>query len=203
MSLLHRALRRCAISTALALAASAPLAANALEIAGRCTVQFFGTSTLHDFEGTAPCALFAVEAPDANGRYGARAEVAIRQMRTGNSSRDKKMREMFEARKFPRIVATFASVDPAEVRAQRAGALPFRIAVHGVERAVTPTISDFSEVPDKSAHFEASFELTLGDFGLEGPVVMGFIRVGDKVKVVVDVDLFAKNGAPAAGPQLR
>jgi YceI-like domain len=178
-------------------------AASAQAIAGSCTVQFFGTSTLHDWEGTAPCALLAVEAPDASGRYGARAEVAIAQMDTDNSSRDKRMREMFEAKKFPRIVATFASVDPAELRAQRAGALPFQIAMHGVERNVAPTISDFSEVPGKSAHFRASFELTLGEFGLEAPVVMGFIRVDERVKVVVDVDLSAKGGAPVASPQTR
>jgi hypothetical protein len=183
--------------------ASVAGAASAQSVVGTCTVQFFGTSTLHDWEGKAPCALLAIEPPDASGRYGARAEVAIAQMDTENSSRDKRMRQMFEAKKFPRIVATFASVDPAELRAQRAGALPFRIAMHGVERDVAPTISGFSEVAGKSAHFRASFELTLGEFGLEAPVVMGFIRVGEKVRVVVDVDLSAKNGAPVASPQTR
>jgi len=202
MSLLSQALRRFAICCALALV-GAPLGANALDVAGSCKVRFFGTSTLHDFEGTAPCALLAVEAPDASGHYGARAEVAIAQIDTDNSSRDKRMREMFEAKKFPRIVATFASVDPAGVRAQRTDALPFRIALHGVERAVAPTLSGFSEVPGKHAHFKASFELSLADFGLEAPVVMGFIRVDDKVKVVVEVDLEAKNGTPVASPQTR
>jgi hypothetical protein len=200
MSPFARALSRLGVVAGLAAVAAA---ASAQDIVGSCTVQFFGTSTLHDWEGTAPCALLAIEAPDASGRYGARAEVAIAQMDSDNSSRDKRMREMFEATKFPRIVASFASVDPAELRAQRAGALPFRIALHGVEHDVAPTISNFSEVPGKSAHFRASFELTLEEFGLEAPVVMGFIRVDEKVKVVVDVDLSAKNGAPTASSQPR
>ena len=39
------------------------------------------------------------------------------------------MRQTFEAKKFPRIVASFANVDPAALRAQRPAALPFRIVI--------------------------------------------------------------------------
>jgi polyisoprenoid-binding protein YceI len=194
---------RLALRCALALAACAPLAARALDVAGTCSVQFFGTSTLHDFDGTAPCALLAIDAPDADGRYSARAEVAVAQMDTGISARDKKMREMFEAKKFPRIVATFAPVDASALRAKRAGALPFRIVMHGVARDITPELADFSEVAGENAHFTASFELSLADFGMKAPVAMGFIRVGDKVRVVVEVDLAKKNAAGAAGSQAR
>ncbi len=198
------ALRRLGLGFALALGAGVPLGANALDVAGRCTVQFLGTSTLHDFEGEAPCALLTIEAPDASGRYGARAEVAIAQMKTGITARDRKMREMFAAKKFPRIVASFASVDPASLRAQLPGALPLRIAIHGVERAMTPVLSNFTEVAGKSARFRATFELALSDFGMEAPVAMGFIRVDDKVKVVVDVELTATAGSsPAVGAATR
>jgi hypothetical protein len=202
MPLLSRPLRL-GLGCALALAVVAPVRGNALDVAGRCTVQFLGSSTLHDWEGTAPCALLAIDAPDASGRYGARAEVAVAQMDTGIASRDKKMRATLEAKKFPRIVATFASIDPAAVRSQQTGALSFRISLHGVERTIAPVISDYSEVPGKSARFKASFTLSLRDFGLKAPVVMGFIRVEDSVNVVVDVDLTAKNGAPAAGAPTR
>ncbi len=198
MSLFVVGLRRLSFGLALALPSLSPFAANALDVAGSCTVQFFGTSTLHDFEGEAPCALLAIAAPDASGRYGARAEVAVAQMKTGISARDKKMREMFAAKRFPRIVASFASVDPASLRAQRPGALPLHLAIHGVERDLAPVLSNFSEVAGKSARFRATFELTLSDFGMEAPVAMGFIRVDDKVKVVVDVELAAKNGTGAA-----
>jgi hypothetical protein len=190
-------LQRSAIPVACALLLAAE-AASALEVAGRCSVRFFGSSTLHDFEGTAPCALLAIDAPDRSGRYAARAEVAIAEMKTGNDSRDKRMRQMFEAKRFPRIFATFASIDPAALRARQAGALTFQLAMHGVERAVTPTLESFSEVPNTSARFQASFALSLKDFGMEAPVVMGFLRVDDAVRVVVTVDLTAKNDAAAA-----
>ena len=104
------------------------------------------------------------------------------------------MRETFEAEKHPRIVASFKQLDPAALRARAPGALPFRLAMHGVERTVTPAISRFSEDPSKRARFRASFELSLKDFGLEPPLGMGFLRVGDAVRVVVDVELRAKNG---------
>ena len=199
---LRFAVRGAAALAVLALGVASPGTARALEVAGRCSVKFFGTSTLHDFEGSAPCELLAIDSPDASGRYGARAEVAIARMDTGISGRDKKMREMFHAKKFPRIVATFAGVDPAALRGQNGGALPFRIAIHGVEREVKPTLSGFGEVAGESARFDAKFDLSLADFGLEAPVALGFIRVDDKVKVEVHVELSAKSAppvAPAAG----
>lgn len=200
MSSALRVFARVAAGLWLAAATAASAQPGTPPIVGTCAVRFFGTSTLHDFEGSAPCALLAIGAPDANGRHTARAEVAIARMETGISARDKKMRGMFEAKKFPWIVATFPPIDPAALRAQRAGALPFRLALHGVERDVAPTISGYSESPGRSARFRATFDLSLRDFGLEAPVAMGFIQVGDGVKVVVDVELVANGGgAPAAG----
>lgn len=195
-------LRRFGLGLAFLLFVTAPLRAHALDVAGRCTVRFLGTSTLHDWEGSARCALLSIASPDVSGQYGARAEVAIAQMDTGISARDKKMRQMFEAKKYPRIVATFAGVDPAALRSKQPNALPFRVKFHGVERAVTPVLTNFSEVPGRSARFRASFELALSDFGLKAPVAMGFIRVGEIVKVVVDVELTAKapEPTPAAPP---
>lgn len=199
-SLVRNALR-CGVLGAL-LVAAAPVGARTLEIAGRCAVRFFGTSTLHDFEGTAPCALLAIDAPDASGRYAARAEVAVAEMETGIAARDRKMREMFEAKRFPRIVASFGAVDAATLRAKGANALPFQLTVHGVTRSVTPVVAGFTEVPGRSARFTATFELSLAEFGMEAPVAMGFVRVGDAVRVAVDVELAAKNGG-AAGAQPR
>jgi polyisoprenoid-binding protein YceI len=171
--------------------------AAALDVAGSCSVSFFGTSTLHDFEGSAPCALLSIEAPDATGRHRARAEVAVAQMDTGIASRDAKMRAMFDAERHPHISASFDAIDPAALRAQAPGALRFRLSIHGVEREVTPTISEWRETPNERAHFRATFDVALSDFGLEAPVALGFVRVGDRVKVSVDVHLNARAAAPA------
>ena len=172
--------------------------ADAQVIDGRCTVQFFATSTLHDFEGSAPCALLAIDPPDANGAYSARAEVAVAQLDTRISARNKKMREMFEAKRFARITASFDRLDPNALR--RGSGVPFRISIHGVERSVAPVLSGWSEAPGKSARFRAAFALSLRDFGMEPPVAMGFIRVDESVKVEVAVELTARKGALQASP---
>jgi polyisoprenoid-binding protein YceI len=169
-----------------------PVSARAVEVAGRCSATFFATATLHDFEGKGLCVLLSIEPPDASGTYRARAEVAVEQLDTGIAARNEKMRVMFGAQEFPRITALFEKVDPAALRAKRVGALPFRLTIHGVERAVTPELSDWSEVPGKRAHFRATFTVALSEFGMEAPTAVGLVRVGDRVRVVVDVELTAK-----------
>ena len=168
---------------------AAPASALAQQVAGSCRAVVYATSTLHDFEGTAPCARLEISGPDAKGHYRARVEVAVDQLDTGIGARNRRMREMFEAEHYPRITAKFADVDPDAVRAQRADALAFAIAIHGVERRVVPTLSDWSEVPGERARFRAAFELSLSEFGLEAPVAAGFVRVGDRVRVAVDVEV--------------
>src|SRR5882724_3779003 len=101
--------------------ASAPLSSRALDVAGRCSVSFAATTTLHDFEGKAPCELLQIEPPDPSGVYRARAEVAVARIDTGIAARNERMREMFEAERYPRITVVFANVDPDALRANRPG----------------------------------------------------------------------------------
>jgi polyisoprenoid-binding protein YceI len=184
---------RLALALAVLASVTAPIAARALEVAGRCRVTFFATSTVHDFEGSAPCAVLEIAPPDARGHHRARAEVAVDQLDTGIDARNRRMREMFDAERFPRITAVFEDVDPTRLRGQTAGVLGFTIAIHGVERGVIATTSGWSEMPDhRSARFRAEFDLSLPEFALEAPVAMGFVRVHDLVHVAVDVELAAK-----------
>lgn len=185
-------LRAGPIALALLTSLLTPISSRALDVAGRCSVAFFASSTLHDFEGKAPCALLAIEPPDASAAYRARADVAVERIETGIAARDRKLREMFEVQRHPVITARFAKVDPGALRANRPGALAFQISIHGVERSVTPELSDWSEVPGERVRFRATFELSLAEFGLEAPVAIGFMRVDDRVRVAVDVDLTAR-----------
>jgi hypothetical protein len=163
-------------------------------------VTFFATSTVHDFEGSAPCAVLEIEPPDARGHYRARAEVVVEQLDTGIAARNRRMLEMFDAQRFPRITAVFEDVDPDRVRGT-AGILGFAITIHGVESRVIAATSGWSEVPDhRSARFRAEFDLALPEFALEAPVAMGFVRVHDLVHVAVDVELAAK---PTASSDTR
>ena len=178
---------RFAVVLAWVAASLVSVTSGASAVTGRCHVAFAATSTLHDFEGKAPCSLLSIEPGDA-GTYRARAEVTVAQVETGISARDEKMREMFDAEHHPKIAAAFAKIDPDAVRARRADALPFRISIKGVEREVKPAISSWSEEGSR-VKFRASFDLSLKEFGLEAPVAMGFNRVGDRVRVTVDVEL--------------
>jgi hypothetical protein len=185
-----------------ALAADAARA-ESTPVAGSCAVRFYASSTLHDFEGDAPCASFAVQPPTAEGAYRARVEVAVADMHTGISARDKRMRQMFDAAHHPRIVAQFEHVAPDALRAAArtqasADALAFTLKIGERERRLVPLVSRWQEEPGKHASFRAAFDVSLADFGLEAPTVMGFIRVEDRVRVEVDVKLDA---APTAGAE--
>jgi polyisoprenoid-binding protein YceI len=179
---------RFAVALAWVAALLVPVTSSAGEITGRCRATFTAGATLHDFEGSAPCSLLEIQ-PGEAGRYRARARVTVRQIETGIGARDERMREMFDAAHYPVITATFASVDPDALRARRADALPFRIAIHGVERDVKPQISQWSEAAGEPVRFRASFDVSLKEFGLEAPVAMGFMRVADRVRVAVDVEI--------------
>ncbi len=122
-------------------------------------------------------------------------------MKTGISARDNRMRLMFDAEHHPRIVAQFEHVAPDALRAAAhtaasADSLAFTLRIGERERRLVPLVSRWQEEPGKHASFRAAFDVSLADFGLEAPTVMGFIRVEDRVRVEVDVKLDA---APAAG----
>ena len=187
-------MRGLAIALAWLAGSFAPISAAALDVAGRCRVTFFATATLHDFEGKAPCARLAIEPHGESGHYRGFAEVTVAQLDTGIAARNEKMREMFEAERYPVITAIFENIDSAGVRGQAQGMLPFAIEIHGVARGVKATTSGWSEVPDQQrAHFRAEFTVALSDFGMEPPSAVGLVRVGDQVRVVVDVDLTASS----------
>jgi polyisoprenoid-binding protein YceI len=161
-------------------------------------VTFFATSTVHDFEGGAPCAMLEIEEVEKDDHldiYRARAEITVVQLDTGIDARNRRMREMFEAERHPRITAVFAEIQPGQVRGS-AGTLAFDLTIHGVTRRVLATTSDWSEVPNhQTARFRAAFDVSLADFALEAPVAMGFVRVADRVRVVVEVELSSRSSS--------
>jgi hypothetical protein len=175
--------------------------AQAAEVGGRCRVVFFGSSTLHDFEGGAPCSRLEITGPGPDGTYRAQADVAVAELDTGIGARDEKMRAMFDAGHHPLITARFERIEPDALRARRSDALAFRIRIRDVERPVTPSIVEWSETTGRSARLRAEFELSLSDFGLEAPVAMGFMRVDDRVRVGVAVDLTERDAAASSAPQ--
>ena len=178
-------------SSAGAASADAPASAT---IRGACDVAFLVTSTLHDFPGSARCLPFeAVLGRDAAGRRvipSVEVEVPVAGMDTRNKSRDGQMREMFRSERFPRIHAAAQDVDVERLRVEigkgREGNASFDLLlrIRDVERKVRATASNLKESGERVT-FDLEFPVSLGEFDLKAPSVLGIIRVGDKVTVKV------------------
>jgi len=161
-------------------------------IGGACDVAFHVTTTLHDVSGSARCLPFAaVIARDAAGRQVipvVEVEVPVAGMDTRNRSRDGRMREMFRSERFPRIHAAAHDVNVERLRGEmgkgREGTSPLDLVlrIRDVERKVRATASRLEESGGRVT-FDLEFPVSLGEFDLKAPSVLGIIRVGDKVSV--------------------
>jgi len=190
---------RAGLSLAILVATVSPFSAGAgpaepapAAIRGACEVAFLVTSTLHDVPGSARCLPFAaVLERDAAGRQvipAVEVEVPVAGMNTRNGSRDGKMREMFDSERFPRIHAAARDVDVERLRVEagkvREGdaTIDLLLRIRDTERRVRATASDLNESGEQVT-FHLEFPVSLREFGLEAPSVLGIIRVGDKVSV--------------------
>jgi polyisoprenoid-binding protein YceI len=161
-------------------------------IGGACDVAFLVTSTLHDISGSARCLPFAaVIARDTAGRQVipvVEVEVPVAGMDTRNRSRDRQMREMFRSERFPMIRAAAHDVNVERLREEmgkgREGKSPLDLLlrIRDVERKVRATASRLEESGGRVT-FDLEFPVSLGEFDLKAPSVLGIVRVGDKVTV--------------------
>lgn len=173
-----------------------PLAAFAADYRGHCSIDFLATSTLHDVHGQGRCQPFTASETDGVVSLPA-LSVAVASLDTGNNRRDRQMRDMFKAEKFPLIWGRTGQVVLADLRR----ALPeengtpdrivIKLKIRDIEKPVTATIRNFMET-DTSIVAEAFFYLSLADYQLQPPSVLGFIRVGDRVRVTATFTLEAQ-----------
>jgi polyisoprenoid-binding protein YceI len=161
-------------------------------IRGACDIAFLVTSTLHDAPGSARCLPYAaVLSRDAAGRQvipSVEVEVPVTGMDTRNKSRDGQMREMFRSDRFPRIRGAAHGVDVERLRVEigkgREGdaSVDLLLRIRDVERKVRATASNLRESGERVT-FDLEFPVSLGEFDLKAPSVLGIIRVGDKISV--------------------
>jgi polyisoprenoid-binding protein YceI len=165
-----------------------PCPSLATDYRGSCTVVFEGSSTLHDFEGNGRCQPFTVEETDEIMHVPA-LNVAVSGMETGNDKRDQKMREMFEAEQFPLITGTTGPIPLKDFRmAQATGSDTSEVAMQLQIRDITkPVVARVQNLVMTAAKITAdlNFSLSLADYQLKPPSVLGIIRVGDQVNVSV------------------
>jgi len=170
-------------------------------VRGHCEIRFIGSSTLHDFSGEVRSQPFELEThvDDSDGHpwWSGSVEVAVAEMDTGIARRDRKMRTIFDAKRFPWIVAEFANVGSTTLAQARSGGEPeldFDLTIRETKRPVAAKLSHWAE-EGAGASFDVEFELSLESFGLEVPPVLGLISVGDAVQVRAHVILDALAGA--------
>jgi polyisoprenoid-binding protein YceI len=159
---------------------------------GECDIAFLVTSTFHDVSGSARCLSFPVRiARDPSGKEVipvVDVEVSVAAMDTRNKSRDGQMREMFLSDRFPRIRGEAHDVDVERIRVEigkvsgGVASVDLLLHIRDVERVVRATASNLRESGERVT-FDLEFPVSLGEFGLKAPTVLGIIRVDDKVSV--------------------
>jgi polyisoprenoid-binding protein YceI len=185
---------RIAVAFLLVIAASA----RAGEIKGTCLLRFTGVSTLHDFTGTVRCQPFSADlvmGPDG-GKKIPRVEidVQVREMDTGNRTRDGKMREMFQSDRYPFIHGTVREIDVDGIRREigkEGGGKAFfdlTLGIRDEERTIHAAVTNFREEGSRVV-FDVEFPVSLADYGLEAPSFLGIFRIRDKVTVMGNVRL--------------
>ncbi|MFC1778908.1 YceI family protein [Thermodesulfobacteriota bacterium] len=159
----------------------------ATDYQGNCTVAFEGSSTLHNFNGKGRCEPF-IASENAGIINVPELTVAVADMDTDNSSRDNKMHKMFEAEKYPLITGMSGPVSLSTIRKtleeniDSTQPLFFQLKVRDIEKPVTAILQNIVETEDKLTA-DLAFTLSLADYKLKAPSVLGIIRVGDTIKV--------------------
>jgi hypothetical protein len=144
-------------------------------------IRFAATSTLHDFGGEVAAQPFFLTM--VSNRWVAEADVLSGSMATAKEARDKTMHEMFNTNDYPRIhgKAAFA-LAPADGPTNAVLSLKIRDQQHDLPVRISNWVQTSTNI-----HFHAAWQVSLKQFKLKPPSVIGVIRVGDTVKLDAEV----------------
>ncbi len=110
-------------------------------------------------------------------------EIPTASLKTRNKLRDRDMRKMFEAEKYPEITWTASKVTceagpaPQFLNCQAEGTMK----IHGVEKEISFPVE--LTLRENKVKAEGSLKLKRDDFGLKTPAMLGMIRVSQDVTV--------------------
>lgn len=144
-------------------------------------IRFNGTSTLHDFGGTIAAQPFVLTV--VSNTWSATADVLAAQMNTASEGRDRNMHKMLDTNSHPRLRGSVSQA-PVPLAGPTNATLRFQIRNQAHDLPVR--VENWTETAERIA-FHAAWEVSLKQYGLKPPSVLGVIRVGDKVKVEADV----------------
>ena len=165
---------------------------------GKCDIEFFATSRLHDFSGkvqSEPIEATLVGAPnDAKTVASASVKVSVAKIHTHKKGIDKNMYKMFDAKKHPVIEGTMTKIRPYAVlqKMKAAGAkdcqVPIDLKIRDVTKTLTAKVRPLKE-DEKVLTVSKEFDVSLAAYSLKPASLMGLLKVGDKVKVKVAVQI--------------
>jgi hypothetical protein len=162
------------------------------QLAALARIGFQATSTLHDFEGTVMSQPFVLVLSSKS--WSAEATVLGSEMTTAHEKRDVNMRKMLESNQHPRLYGVVSNAVIPTAAATNAS-LTLRIRDRSIDLPVT--ISGWSETPEE-VRFQATWKLSLKQYKLKPPSVLGVVRVGDEVRLVAQVT--ARKPVPTTDP---
>lgn len=178
---------RCCTAAALCLAFLTVAAASGGEnpaptrrLPANAAIRFQGTSTLHDFTGTVPAQPFVLTL--TSNTWSAQGGVVIGQMNTASEGRDRNMCKMFGTNDHPTLRG---EVKPSPLPPAGTN-VTLLFQVRNKTNALPVQISNWTEDAE-AVRFHAGWDVSLKQYGLKPPSVMGVIRVGDLVHVEADV----------------
>ena len=119
----------------------------------------------------------------SNGTWSASADVLAGQMVTENPKRDRNMHQMLATNDHPRIYGVVAAAPIAGSGATNA---TLKLKIRDKAQDLPVRIMNWTESSEE-IRFRAAWDLSLKQYGLKPPSVIGIIRVGDTVKLEADV----------------
>lgn len=174
------------VALLLLLLASSTYAAEVLSVVpGGSVVKFHGSSTLHDFDGTATLVGGAFDLAAGTGMV----EADATSMKTGSDGRDEKMHgEIMVTKTWPRVRFDLTAFVPGAGGAAAGGTAHGRWTMHGVTReiAIPLTFSESGTPPVR--HVRAAFDLDIRRWSIPVPRVV-IVSVDPVIKVELDLAL--------------
>lgn len=149
---------------------------------------------MHNFGGELPAQPFALVI--SNGTWSVEADVLAGLMKTGSGGRDRSMYKMMNTNRHPRV---HGSVVRAPIPSAGGTNVTLNLQIRDRRFDLPVRVTDWQETPGE-IRFHAAWEVSLKQYGLEPPSVLGVIRVGDRVKLNADVTAQKTRPAPAAAP---
>jgi len=144
-------------------------------------IRFKATSTLHDFGGAVPAQPFTVTV--SSNHWAAEADVLSGLMNTASAKRDQSMHEMFKTNDYPRF---HGKVAPAAIAALGKTNVTLSLKIRDQQHDLPVVVSAWSET-DSNLTFHAEWAVSLKQFKLKPPSVLGVLKVGDTVQLSADV----------------